>query len=64
MTMRIPETWKKTFLSECRRLWGLTINELTVEDIYAHYGDLEPKEAALVYGEDNNLDRIDRGWFS
>lgn len=64
MTMTIPETWKKTFLSECKKLWGLSINDLTIEDIYTHYGDLEPKEAALIYGEDNNLDRIDRGWFS
>lgn len=58
------ETWKEKFLQECKKFWGLSIHDMTLEDIYTDYGDLDPTEAALVYGEDNNLDRIDKGWFT
>ena len=35
---------------------GLTDTEL------ARYADLEPKEAALQFGEDYDLDRVDQSW--
>ena len=35
---------------------GLTDTELS------RYADLEPKEAALQFGDDYDLDRVDRGW--
>lgn len=36
---------------------GLTDTELS------RYSDLQPKEAALTFGEDHDLERVDRGWF-
>lgn len=38
------------------RCAGLTDTELS------RYADLEPKEAALQFGEDYDLDRVDQGW--
>lgn len=29
----------------------------------SRYSDLQPKEAALTFGEDHDLERVDRGWF-
>lgn len=64
MTELIPELWVTAFSRECQGLWGLTLKDTGLSDEeLAEYMDLDPEEAALVWGEDNNLVRIDRGWF-
>lgn len=45
--------------------FALTIQDAGLTDTeLARYSDLQPKEAALTFGEDHDLDRVDRGWFT
>lgn len=49
--------------------WCTAFNALTIQDAgltdteLSRYSDLQPKEAALTFGEDHDLERVDRGWF-
>lgn len=51
-------TWEKRFDAELKKLYGITINDTDP----TLYKDLLPEDAALQWGEDYGLDRIDQGW--
>lgn len=58
-----PLNWRECFYAQLRTLYGMSVEDVCMSDAdLEHYMDLEPREAALVYGEDNGLDRIDRGY--
>lgn len=60
-----PLTWRDCFYAQIKTLFGMTVEDVSMSNTdLEHYMDLEPREAALVYGEENGLDRIDRGWFT
>ena len=61
----IPLTWRDCFYAQLKTLFGINASDVNMTNAdLEHYQDLEPREAALVYGEENDLTRIDRGWFS
>lgn len=61
--MNIDPTWLAAFDREMKQLYaidhvdaGLSATEL------ARYADLDPCEAALRFGDDYDLEQVDRGW--
>lgn len=50
--------WGQRFDAALQKHFGITIND-TSPDLYK---DLLPEDAALAWGEDYGLDRIDQGW--
>ncbi len=59
----ITATWRDDFNAALQAHFAITLDDagLTYTEL-SRYADLEPKEAALQFGEDYDLDRIDRGW--
>lgn len=59
----IQQSWIEAFDSHLRKFFGVDHTEVGLyEGEMILYNDLDPREAALVYGEENDLTRIDRGW--
>ncbi|HHA2447639.1 TPA: hypothetical protein ACOEBD_003486 [Stenotrophomonas maltophilia] len=59
----ITATWRDAFNAALQSHFAITIEDAGLSDAeLARYVDLEPKEAALQFGEDYDLDRIDQGW--
>lgn len=59
----IPLTWRDCFYAQIKTLYGMSIEDVGMSNAdLEHYMDLEPREAAMVYGEEHDLTRIDRGW--
>lgn len=59
----IDQFWKEIFDANLRKFFGIDLSEAGLNDADLElYQDLAPREAALVYGEENDLARIDRGW--
>lgn len=56
----ISETWLAAFDKNLKNFFSIDHKEagLSDEQLLA-YTDLEPKDAALMYGEDYDLDRTD-----
>ncbi|HGM6050057.1 MULTISPECIES: hypothetical protein [Stenotrophomonas] len=56
--------WCTAFNAALQAHFALTIQDAGLTDMeLSRYSDLQPKEAALTFGEDHDLDRVDRGWF-
>lgn len=56
----VPESWLHAFDEHMKAFFGIDHQDAGLSDEeLLRYTDLEPKEAALVYGEDYDLDRID-----
>jgi hypothetical protein len=57
-----PE-WTLAFDQALMRYFAIDHHDagLTNTDL-ARYSDLAPEQAALQFGEDYDLDRVDRGW--
>lgn len=59
----ITATWRGAFNAALQSHFAITIEDAGLSDAeLARYVDMEPKEAALQFGEDYDLDRIDQGW--
>ncbi len=59
----ITATWLDAFNAALQAHFAITIEEAGLSDAeLARYVDLEPKAATLQFGEDYELDRVDRGW--
>ena len=59
----ITATWRDAFNAALQARFAITIGDAGLTDTeLSRYADLEPKEAALQFGEDYDLDRVDRGW--
>lgn len=57
--------WRHAFNAALQAHFALTIQDAGLTDTeLARYSDLQPKEAALTFGEYHDLDRVDRGWFT
>lgn len=55
--------WRDAFNTALQAHFAITIQDAGLTDTeLSRYADLEPKEAALQFGEDYDLDRVDRGW--
>ena len=59
----ITATWRDAFNAALQSHFAITINDAGLTDTeLARYTDLDPKAAALQFGEDYDLDRVDQGW--
>ena len=59
----ITATWRDAFNAALQSHFAITIGDAGLTDTeLSRYADLEPKEAALQFGEDYVLDRVDQGW--
>ncbi|HGM5918205.1 TPA: hypothetical protein ACKP5X_000452 [Stenotrophomonas maltophilia] len=57
--------WCTAFNAALQAHFALTIQDAGLTDTeLARYADLQPREAALTFGEDHDLDRVDLGWFT
>ncbi len=55
--------WRNGFNTALQSHFAITINDAGLTDTeLARYTDLDPKAAALQFGEDYDLDRVDQGW--
>lgn len=56
--------WCHAFNVALQTHFALSIDDAGLTDTeLPRYADLGPKEAALTFGEDHDLDRVDHGWF-
>jgi len=59
----INAQWRNGFNTALQSHFAITINDAGLTDTdLARYSDLPPEQAALQFGEDYDLDRVDRGW--
>lgn len=59
----ITATWCDAFNAALQSHFAITIGDAGLTDTeLSRYADLEPKAAALQFGEDYELDRVDQGW--
>ncbi|WP_313229609.1 hypothetical protein [Stenotrophomonas acidaminiphila] len=59
----LTASWRDAFNAALQAHFAITIEDAGLSDTeLARYADLEPKAAALQFGEDYDLDRVDRGW--
>ncbi|MBB3277337.1 hypothetical protein [Pseudoxanthomonas sp. OG2] len=59
----ITAQWRNGFNTALQSHFAITINDAGLTDTdLARYSDLPPEQAALQFGEDYDLDRVDRGW--
>ncbi|HEL3259575.1 TPA: hypothetical protein UMH03_000405 [Stenotrophomonas maltophilia] len=56
--------WRHAFDAALQTHFALSLRDAGLTDTeLSRYSDLQPKEAALTFGEDHDLERVDRGWF-
>ena len=56
----VPESWLATFDKHLLKLFGINHVDAGLDnERMLAYTDLEPREAALVFGEDYGLDLVD-----
>lgn len=56
----IPDTWLNAFDVHMKKFFAINHKDAGVSDEQLlAYTDLEPRDAALMYGEDYDLERID-----
>ncbi len=56
------DKWLSDFEGFMKQFWGMDSRDAGMDaQQISHYRDLDPKEAALIFGDDYDLDRIDRG---
>lgn len=59
----INAQWRNGFNTALQSRFAITINDAGLTDTdLARYSDLPPEQAALQFGEDYDLDRVDQGW--
>jgi hypothetical protein len=59
----INAQWRNGFNAALQSHYAITINDAGLTDTeLARYTELDPKAAALQFGEDYDLDRVDQGW--
>ena len=59
----ITASWRDAFNTALQSHFAITIGDAGLTDTeLSRYADLEPKAAALQFGEDYDLDRVDQGW--
>ena len=59
----ITANWRAAFNAALQSHFAITIGDAGLTDTeLSRYADLEPKAAALQFGEDYDLDRVDLGW--
>lgn len=59
----ITASWRDAFNAALQAHFAITIGDAGLTDTeLSRYADLEPKKAALQFGEDYDLDRVDLGW--
>ncbi len=59
----INAQWRNGFNTALQSHFAITIGDAGLTDTeLSRYADLEPKAAALQFGEDYDLDRVDQGW--
>ena len=59
----INMTWRDAFNDALQAHFAITIGDAGLTDTeLSRYADLEPKAAALQFGEDYDLDWVDQGW--
>ena len=59
----ITASWRDAFNAALQSRFAITINDAGLTDTdLARYSDLPPEQAALQFGEDYDLDRVDQGW--
>ena len=57
----ISDSWLNSFDHYLKKLFGIDHKDAGISDEQLlAYTDLEPRDAALMYGEDYDLDRIDQ----
>lgn len=57
-----PE-WTKQFDQQLKALFGIDHIDAGLDDGDLRlYSDLPPRDAALAFGQDYDLDRVDQGW--
>ena len=55
--------WRNGFNTALQSHFAITTDDAGLTDTeLSRYADLEPKAAALQFGEDYELDRVDQGW--
>lgn len=55
----VPDSWLTSFDYYMVKFFGINHDDAGMdEEDLLRYTDLEPREAALVYGEDYDLDKI------
>lgn len=59
----IDPDWLREFDAAMKRLFAIDHDDAGLdEEVLLRYADLIPREAALQYGEDYDLQRVDIGW--
>lgn len=59
----ITASWRDAFNASLQAHFAITIGDAGLTDTeLSRYADLEPKAAALQFGEEYDLDRVDLGW--
>ena len=59
----INAQWRNDFNAALQTHFAITTDDAGLTDTeLSRYADLEPKAAALQFGEDYELDRVDQGW--
>ena len=59
----INAQWRNGFNTALQAHFAITIGDAGLSNNeLARYNDLDPKAAALQFGEDYDLDRVDQGW--
>ena len=57
------DKWHSDFDGFMKQFWGMDSQDAGMDAQQLNrYRDLDAKEAALTFGDDYDLDRIDRGW--
>lgn len=55
----VSDSWLASFDHHLMKFFGINhVDAGMDEEVLLRYTDLEPREAALVYGEDYDLDKI------
>jgi len=55
--------WLREFDAAMKQLFSIDHDDAGMdEEVLSRYADLSPREAALVFGEDYELQRTDIGW--
>ncbi len=59
----IDPDWLREFDAAMKKLLAIDHDDAGLdEEVLLRYADLIPREAALQYGEDYDLQRVDIGW--
>lgn len=57
------DQWTQQFDEHLMRYYAINHHDAGLTDTeLARYQDLPPSEAALAFGEDYGLERVDQGW--